>query len=157
MEQRGGDLWSRGAGWVMVQVILFALIALAPQISLFWTATWISALFGVLFLISGLVLLLASLFNLGKNLTPFPRPLPDSQLITTGVYSLVRHPMYLSVILVCLGFSLLTTNFIRLALTGILFVFFDAKSRYEETWLKQKFPNYLNYQNRVKKLLPWIY
>ena len=157
MEQRGVDLWSRGAGWVIVQVILFVLIALAPQVFLFWTATWISVFFGLLTLILGLVLLFASILNLGKNLTPFPRPLPDSQLVTTGVYSLVRHPMYFSVILLCLGFSLLTTNPIRLGLTGILFVFFDAKSRHEETWLKQKFPDYINYQKRVKKLVPWLY
>jgi protein-S-isoprenylcysteine O-methyltransferase Ste14 len=157
MKQRGVDLWSRGAGWVIVQVILFVLIALAPQVFLFWTATWISVFFGLLPLILGLLLLFASILNLGENLTPFPRPLPDSQLVTTGVYSLVRHPMYFSVLLLCLGFSMLTTNPIRLGLTGILFVFFDAKSRHEETWLKQKFTDYINYQKRVKKLVPWIY
>jgi protein-S-isoprenylcysteine O-methyltransferase Ste14 len=157
MEQRSTNLWSRGAGWVIVQVILFALIALAPQISLSWTANWISILFGLLPFISGLVLLLASIFNLGKNLTPFPRPISDGRMVTTGVYSLVRHPMYLSIILVCLGFSLLTMNPIRLGLTGILFVFFDAKSRYEETWLNQKYPSYDDYRKRVKKLVPWIY
>jgi protein-S-isoprenylcysteine O-methyltransferase Ste14 len=158
MEQRGVDLWSRGAGWVIVQVILFALIALAPQVALPWTApTWISVLFGLPFLLLGLFLLFASILNLGKNLTPYPRPLSDSQLVTTGVYSLVRHPMYFSVILLSLGFSLLTTNPIRLGLTAILFVFFDAKSRQEETWLKQKFPNYIHYQKRVKKLIPWLY
>ncbi len=147
----------RGAGWVIIQVILFALIAVAPQVSLPWTTTWISVFFGLLPLIFGLVLLFASILNLGKNLTPFPRPLPDGQLVTIGIYSLVRHPMYFSIILVCLGFSLLTTNPIRLGLTGILFIFFDAKSRYEETWLKQKFPDYIDYQKRVKKLVPWIY
>jgi protein-S-isoprenylcysteine O-methyltransferase Ste14 len=157
MEQRSTNLWSRGAGWVIVQVILFALIALAPQISLSWTATWVFVLFGLLPFISGLVLLLASIFNLGKNLTPLPRPISDGQLVTTGVYGLVRHPMYLSITLVCLGFSLLTTNPIRLGLTGILFIFFDAKSRYEETWLKQKYPSYDDYRKRVKKLVPWIY
>jgi protein-S-isoprenylcysteine O-methyltransferase Ste14 len=157
MEQRGVDLWSRGAGWVMVQVLLLALIAFAPQVSLPWANTWISVFLGLITLVLGLILLFASILNLGKNLTPFPRPLPDSQLVTTGVYSLVRHPMYFSAILVCLGFSLLTTNPIRLGLTGILFVFFDAKSRHEETWLKQKFPDYSNYQKRVKKLVPWLY
>lgn len=157
MEQRSANLWSRGAGWVIVQVILFALIALAPQTSFSWTTTWISVLFGLLPFISGLVLLLASILNLGKNLTPFPRPISDGQLVTTGVYSLVRHPMYLSILLVCFGFSLLTTNPIRLGLTGILFIFFDAKSRYEETWLKQQYPSYDDYQKSVKKLVPWLY
>ncbi len=147
----------RGEGWVIIQVILFALIALAPQVSFPWIATWISVLFGLLFLISGLALLFASVLNLGKNLTPFPRPIPNGQLVTTGLYSLVRHPMYFSVILVCLGFSLLTMNPIRLGLTGLIFVFLDAKSRQEETWLKQQYPKYIDYQKRTKKLIPWIY
>jgi protein-S-isoprenylcysteine O-methyltransferase Ste14 len=42
-------------------------------------------------------------------------------------------------------------------LSEILFVFFDAKSRTEEVWLTAKFPDYINYRNSVKKLLPWIY
>lgn len=147
----------RGEGWVIIQIILFALIALAPQVSLPWVDSWIPIFIGYLPLTFGLVLLFVSVLNLGKNLTPFPRPIPNGQLVTTGMYSLVRHPMYFSVILVCLGFSLLTINPIRLGLTGLIFVFLDAKSRQEETWLKQQYPNYVDYQKRTKKLIPWIY
>jgi protein-S-isoprenylcysteine O-methyltransferase Ste14 len=38
-----------------------------------------------------------------------------------------------------------------------LFVFFDAKSRKEEVWLTEKFADYANYSNSVKKLIPLIY
>jgi protein-S-isoprenylcysteine O-methyltransferase Ste14 len=147
----------KGEGWVIIQVILFALIALAPQVSLPWVATWIPTLLGYSLLTFGLCLLFVSILNLGKNLTPFPRPIPNGKMVTTGMYSLVRHPMYFSIILVCLGFSLLTINPIRLGLTGLIFVFLDAKSRQEETWLKQQYPNYVDYQKRTKKLIPWIY
>jgi protein-S-isoprenylcysteine O-methyltransferase Ste14 len=36
-------------------------------------------------------------------------------------------------------------------------VFFDAKSRIEEVWLTEKFPDYTNYSTSVKKLIPWVY
>ena len=38
-----------------------------------------------------------------------------------------------------------------------LFVFFDAKSKTEEVWLTEKFSDYADYANAVKKLIPWIY
>jgi protein-S-isoprenylcysteine O-methyltransferase Ste14 len=40
-------------------------------------------------------------------------------------------------------------NPIRLGLTGLIFAFLDAKSRQEETWLKQQYPNYIDYQKRL--------
>jgi len=36
-------------------------------------------------------------------------------------------------------------------------MFFDVKAKKEETWLIEKFPDYANYRNSVKKLIPWIY
>ncbi|RPI93163.1 MAG: isoprenylcysteine carboxylmethyltransferase family protein, partial [Chloroflexi bacterium] len=40
---------------------------------------------------------------------------------------------------------------------GLLFVFFDIKTRREERWLARKFPEYAGYQQRVRKLIPFIY
>jgi len=38
-----------------------------------------------------------------------------------------------------------------------LFIFFDLKSRREERWLREAYPEYGDYQKRVKKLVPWVY
>jgi protein-S-isoprenylcysteine O-methyltransferase Ste14 len=46
---------------------------------------------------------------------------------------------------------------ITLLLAAILFLFFDMKSRREEKWLSNKFENYPAYQQRVRKLVPFIY
>lgn len=44
-----------------------------------------------------------------------------------------------------------------MAISLVLAVFFDAKARREETWLRQQFPEYANYQLRVRRFLPGIY
>ena len=38
-----------------------------------------------------------------------------------------------------------------------LLVFFDAKTRVEERWLKERFSSYAAYQKRVRKLIPFVY
>jgi protein-S-isoprenylcysteine O-methyltransferase Ste14 len=39
----------------------------------------------------------------------------------------------------------------------IIVIFFDIKSRKEEQWLVERFSAYVNYQGRVRKLIPWVY
>ena len=40
---------------------------------------------------------------------------------------------------------------------GVLLAFFDVKSRREERWLTEKFPDYAAYRTRVHKLIPFVY
>jgi protein-S-isoprenylcysteine O-methyltransferase Ste14 len=105
----------------------------------------------------GLILILLGLFSLGTNLTPFPRPREDNRLVETGVYGLVRHPIYSGLVLGSLGWACLLASSLTLGYALILFLFFDIKSRQEEKWLAGKHAHYRAYQNRVRKLIPFIY
>ena len=53
---------------------------------------------GVLIIIIAFIIMLVSIKDLGRNLSPFPRPINNSNLVTTGIYRFTRHPMYLSLI-----------------------------------------------------------
>jgi steroid 5-alpha reductase family enzyme len=86
-----------------------------------------------------------------------PYPKPESTLIETGPYRIVRHPMYSGAILVAFGWALVIHSWLAIGTAMVLFVFFDLKSRREEAWLKEKFPGYATYQQRVRKLVPLIY
>jgi protein-S-isoprenylcysteine O-methyltransferase Ste14 len=156
---RGG----RGEYWVIAQGVLLILFALIPPntpsfidlcSSVYLYTSWTST---VVFSILAMVFLGRSLFDLGRNLTPLPHPRDEGKLVTTGVYGLVRHPMYSGVIYLALAYASWQMSWVHLVGSIVLFVFFDAKSRKEEVWLTDKFLDYVNYSSHVKKLIIWIY
>lgn len=81
----------------------------------------------------------------------------DGQLVKTGIYGIVRHPLYSGVIYLALAYASWRVSWIHLVGSIVLLLFFDAKSRIEEVWLTEKFLAYSNYATSVKKLIPWIY
>lgn len=147
----------RGEIWVVIQAVLLVLLVVAPAVGPPWPGTAAIRVLGAACLAVGLPIVAWGALNLGRSLTPFPRPLPEGRLVTRGVYRFVRHPIYFGVLLCALGYALMTTSVLRLALTIILFVFFDMKARREEVWLQARYPDYAAYRTRVKKLIPWIY
>lgn len=44
-----------------------------------------------------------------------------------------------------------------LLVAAMLIPFFHAKARREERWLREKFPEYAEYERRVRRFIPWIY
>ena len=62
---------------------------------------------GILIILIAFIVMLVSIKDLGKNLSPFPRPLNNSNLVTTGIYRFTRHPMYYSLIFISIGLSLI--------------------------------------------------
>ena len=107
--------------------------------------------------LSGVCLLLAGLVRLGSNLTPLPFPKEDATLVQTGPYRLVRHPMYSGGIILAYGWALAAGGWLTLAYATVLLVFLDIKSAREEQWLAERFPDYSDYQRRVRKLIPFVY
>jgi len=94
---------------------------------------------------------------LGTNITPFPRPIAGGKLVTSGVYALVRHPIYAGLIVAAFGWALVRMNPLGVFLALLLLGFFDLKSRREEAWLMEVYRDYVDYRRRVKKLIPGIY
>lgn len=97
------------------------------------------------------------LLDLGRNLTPLPYPKEDGQLVRSGIYSIVRHPLYSGLIFAALSWVVFQLSLSHLIAAAILFTFLDAKARREEAWLSEKYPEYSQYQQRVKKLIPGLY
>lgn len=147
---------------MVVQFGLLGLIALTPLVarpSAPWPAPWhtVALAAGLVLLGVGLVLALAGVWSLGDNITAVPHPKENAQMVEHGAYRLVRHPIYSGIILGALGWGLFMHSGLTLVLVLLLFLLFDAKSRREEQWLAEKYENYGAYQQRVHKLIPFVY
>jgi protein-S-isoprenylcysteine O-methyltransferase Ste14 len=154
---------TRGEYWVIAQGLLlfgFAILPINrpsfvdPSTSIWQYGSWA---LGSIFSITAIIFLGRSLLDLGRNLTPLPHPKDDGQLVQTGIYGLVRHPLYSGLIYLALAYGIWQMSWTHLMGAIVLFIFFDAKVRKEEAWLTEKFFEYANYQISVKKLIPWIY
>jgi protein-S-isoprenylcysteine O-methyltransferase Ste14 len=94
---------------------------------------------------------------LGRGLTPLPYPKDGAGLVQTGPFALIRHPIYGGGLMLALGFALMIQSWLTLGYAAVLFAFLDGKSRREERWLAEKYPEYASYQRRVRKLIPFVY
>ena len=152
---------SSGIGFVVVQAVLLGILFFGPSHLnadasnaqpnnlLLW--------FGYGTFILGTVIALMAAINLGKNLTPLPRPKDNAVLIQDGLYRFVRHPIYFGVIVLSFGWGLIQQSTLVWLYVVIIAIFFDIKSRKEEQWLVERFSAYADYQGRVRKLIPWVY
>ena len=150
-----------GIGFVVVQAVLLGILffgpahlnadtKIAPPNGLL---LWLG--YGIFIL--GTVIALIAAINLGKNLTPLPKPKENAELIQGGLYRFVRHPIYFGVIVLSIGWGVIQQSALVWLYVIAIAVFFDIKSRKEERWLVERFSAYADYQGRVRKLIPWIY
>lgn len=149
---------SRGGWWVVGQFIIIIMIltvGFVPDGQ--YDGGLLSTILGALLCLVAVGFGWGGFGALGRNLTAFPKPLDDGQLVTTGVYAIVRHPIYTAVISGSMGYALLTASWWGIVLTVVLAVWFEFKSRREEQYLRDYFPTYADYAQKVAKFLPRIY
>ena len=87
--------------------------------------------------------------------TVFGKPQDTPHVITSGAFSVVRHPIYLGAILGYAGMICLTLSITSAALLVIIVAFYRYISRYEEKLLTQRFGDeYREYMKKVPMLFP---
>jgi protein-S-isoprenylcysteine O-methyltransferase Ste14 len=145
-------LGRKGGGWVAIQMALLVAAVVAGLAGAAWPHTvspWLAAA-GVIVALAGAGLMVGGGAGLGKQLTPFPRPVDDGSLRQDGVYGLVRHPMYGGALLLMLGWALLSSP-VALIPLAVAAVFLDAKRRREEAWLSEEYAGYADYRRSVRR------
>ncbi len=101
---------------------------------------------------AGGCMLLWGIRSLGRNLTPGTEPLSGAELITTGAYAHLRHPIYTGVVLLLAGYTLAWSNWTLGLLVGFIALqYFQAKAGAEESWLMKRFPGYQAYMRQVPR------
>ena len=85
----------------------------------------------------------------------FGERMKQPKLIDSGVYSWVRHPMYLGILMSCLAFFFIMSSLLSLGIWLVFFILYDKMVTYEEKDLIRKLgEQYIAYQRRVPKWCP---
>jgi protein-S-isoprenylcysteine O-methyltransferase Ste14 len=80
------------------------------------------------------------------------------QVVSTGVYGFVRHPLYLGVLLMLAGMPLLAGSVCGLIISGIALVVLVFRILGEEKMLVNELDGYAEYRQKVKyRLIPLLW
>jgi len=81
----------------------------------------------------------------------------DAQLISDGIYSYIRHPMYTAVLLFMLGIVFLYFNIFEIILYFILLLNMLVKMFYEESLWNKSTYQYKEYSEKTFRLIPFVF
>lgn len=119
----------------------------------------ITAFPGLLLVISGLIIRWKAIIQLGDSFTVDVAANGSGDLKTDGIYSHIRHPSYLGIVLVLAGFSLTMNSLYSLILLNVpVFLAITYRIKVEEKFLLNEFGSrYEKYISVTRKLIPGIY
>ncbi len=158
-----GEREDRGNRWVIVAFGLVGLLdgylpAYADRNEL-WTidgdaVRWL----GVVLFLAGGALRLWPVFVLGRRFSGLVAIQPGHTLVTSGIYGIVRHPSYLGMLVMVLGWGLAFRSWVGVLLTVLIVLPLVARIRAEERLLRTQFgAEYDAYCARTSRLIPGLY
>ena len=135
-----------------VQLLLIAAYMLPLKLYEIQLPEWLR--YSGLFILSlAVVFGVVAVLQLNRKLSPFPSPVADGKLITTGAFRFSRHPMYTALLFSGFGYALYNISLYQLLITGFLFLLFYYKSDYEEILLMRKYPEYNTYKKSTRRFI----
>lgn len=118
---------------------------------------WIQGL-GVALVIAGVALACRARYFLGRNWSMSVELKQKHELIQSGPYSVVRHPIYTGLLIGFAGTAVAMGEWRGLISVAIFTTFIVFKLRVEERWLSELFgPEYSQYMDRIKALVPGLF
>ena len=138
----------------MIIMVVFLIVWIVDSFLLrITTFLWNLAFFWVYIVIGALVIAAAAYFMNASHKDLFDTDVEG--LATKGVFSRVRHPMYLGTHLVYLGLAIATFSLASIVMWVITFSFYNTLANYEERILEERFGDeYLEYEKNVRKWIP---
>jgi protein-S-isoprenylcysteine O-methyltransferase Ste14 len=158
-----GEREDRSNRWVLAAFAVIGLLngylpALTDRLE-FWTfggdgVRWP----GVVLFTAGGAVRLWPVFVLGRRFSGLVAIQPGHTLVTTGIYSIVRHPSYLGLLVSSLGWGLAFRSGVGVLLAVLTLVPVVGRIRAEEVLLRSQFgAEYDAYRGRTSRLIPGLY
>jgi protein-S-isoprenylcysteine O-methyltransferase Ste14 len=114
--------------------------------------------FGVMLYAGGGALRIWPVFVLGRRFSGLVAIQEGHALVTTGIYGVIRHPSYLGLLIMALGWALAFRSAAGVLLTAFLLLPLIARIHAEETLLQSHFgAEYDRYRARTSRLIPGLY
>ncbi len=152
---RSGTDRTRAAGLVILQLLLLAALVVEP-IGSWWMRTVPILIVAVVLVVLGFAIALLGVIGLGPALTASPIPKDRAQLVTHGLYGLVRNPIYTGLMIFGAGFVVFGASWWHLATWVALVLLFAGKARWEEQMLGDTHPDFASYAQRVGRFVPGV-
>jgi protein-S-isoprenylcysteine O-methyltransferase Ste14 len=154
----GQSRWTRFAG---VRIVLVLLVLLLIRLRAFkghttTTNPWLQGV-GLAIFLAGLGLAIWARVHIGRNWGMPMTEKVDPELVTTGPYRRIRHPIYSGIILAMIGTTVAVSLYwlIAVAVIGAYFVY---SATMEERYMAEQFPNsYPAYKQSTKMLIPFVF
>ena len=167
LPERGGRKWPM---WTQVTMIILGLALCVPLFYFGWiqllniapNIAFALDVIGLIVYLAGFSFVLWARRTLGKNwglsTSQQVKLLDDHQLIQTGPYAFVRHPMYFGWWVAMLGLTLLYPVWAVFLLFIFSLISFAGRARREESALAERFDEeWIEYRNHTKMILPFLF
>ena len=113
---------------------------------------------GAAIAIAGILFAVWAREHLGSNWSRSVTIKQDHELIATGPYALVRHPIYTGILAGFLGMAISISQVRGLIVFVLIFFAFWIKLRMEEQWMRSQFgERYATYSHRTAALVPYLF
>jgi protein-S-isoprenylcysteine O-methyltransferase Ste14 len=113
---------------------------------------------GLLLCIGGIIVRIAALSKIGKQFSAYVTLQTNHELIQSGIYQRIRHPLYLSLLLAAPGLALVFDSVLVWPILAVTSIFVGLRIHQEEGLLRSEFGRLFDeYRKRTWSLLPPIY
>jgi len=112
---------------------------------------------GLTIYLTGLAIAISARIQLGTNWSNIEdqQVMPNQQLVQTGIFRFIRHPIYLGDMLLVLGLELALNSWLFLGALALV-PYVAKQARAEEKELQKAFPDYETYRQRTKMFIPFL-
>ena len=141
----------KGKLLVTLQFIFLFALALLPGSQ---DSSQLRSVLAALLALLAVFILFRAFRDLGSALTPLPESKQGAELVTTGIYSKIRHPIYSALFILALAAYLWKVSSGVLIAALLLTALLVYKARYEDQILREKFPESIEFQKSIPAFFP---